>query len=66
MKEKKYKKKTFCVYDERKKGLPIVIDGTADVCAKLMGIDKKTFFSLRSRPNKRWTIIQSENIDEPL
>lgn len=34
----------------------IVVDGTADQCAALMGVARQTFYGFLSRPSEKWTI----------
>lgn len=70
-KHKKWKRKyrqKYTVYDNHT-DLPIIVGGTADECAKVMGITRESFYSTRSRcvkPRKqkdeRWTILKEEEI----
>ena len=61
-------RKTFCVWDNRDDSI-VAIDQPSDVCATLMGIGRDTFFSMKSRmkkvseANRRWTIINSKDIE---
>lgn len=62
------KRKLFCVWDNKDDSV-VAIDKTSDECAALMGIERGTFFSLTSRMKeknvqRRWTIINSNDIDE--
>ena len=66
---KNQRRKLFCVWDNTDDSV-IAIDQTSDVCAALMGIARASFFSLKSRMQsksdvqRRWTIIDSKDIDE--
>lgn len=57
----------YTVYDEKNNGLPIIVDGTAEECAKLMGITKRNFYiymwRLKKGLVKRW-FIEQRYIDE--
>lgn len=63
------KRKLFCVWDNTDDSV-IAIDQTSDTCAALMGVTRATFFSLKSRMSekpdvqRRWTIINSNDIDK--
>lgn len=65
--KRKYRQK-YTVYDNRT-DLPIITGGTADECAKAMGMTRQSFYSTRSRcvkPRKqkdeRWTIYKEEEL----
>lgn len=66
---KNQRRKLFCVWDNTDDSV-IAIDQTSDTCADLMGIARASFFSLKSRMQsksdvqRRWTIIDSKDIDE--
>lgn len=57
----------YTVYDEKNGGLPIIVDGTAEECASLMGITKRSFFIYMWRMKKglikKW-FIESRYVDE--
>ena len=58
------KRKTYCVWDNHDDTI-VAIDETADVCAALMGIGRKTFYVFCCSPERgtRWTIIKSTDIE---
>ena len=67
---KKNKFNCYClytVYDEKHDGLPIIIDGTAEECARLMGLTKRSFFiyvwRMKKGLLKKW-FIESSYVDE--
>ena len=57
----------YTVYDEKHDGLPIIVDGTAEECAKLMGLTKRNFYIYMWRMKKglvkKW-FIESRYVDE--
>ena len=62
--------KCFClytVYDEKNNGLPLIVDGTAEECASLMGITRRSFYIYMWRMKKglvkKW-FIESRYVDE--
>lgn len=57
------RKSRYTVYDNRT-DMPIIVDGTATECAKVMGIAAMSFHSTRYKCDrgevKRWFIVKSE------
>ena len=41
----------------------LIIDGTADECANVMGIQRSRFYELMSRPTGKYTIIRTQERD---
>jgi hypothetical protein len=52
----------YTVYDN-KTDFPVIVDGTARECAKIMGITYRTFLCLNAPSHRskrrRWTILKS-------
>lgn len=64
-KEKRLKraKMKYTVYDN-KTDFPVIVDGTGEECAKIMGIKYKSFLCAKTPSHserKRWTILKSED-----
>lgn len=54
----------YIIYNNKNKDndLPLIVDGTANECAAMMGISMATFYCYVTRPVRKWTIIPSEDI----
>ena len=56
-------RRTYCVWRNDEFDSVVIIDGTADKCAEVMGITRQAFYAYLSRPVKEWTILPTERTE---
>ena len=62
IKKVKHRRVRYTVYDN-KTDFPVIVCGTAEECARVMGVDMNTFYVNISSRKGRWTILTERGVD---